>query len=148
MRAAEDSTISFSTTSEVASRVVVELTGIRKSFGDNEVLKGVDLTVHAGEHVVIFGPSGSGKSTLLRTINLLEPPTAGSVRVQGKEYAHGAEPGVKRGAPMELRRTVGMVFQQFNLFPHLTALENIVLPLRRVEGVKPKQGQERAAHAL
>ncbi|WP_084284029.1 amino acid ABC transporter ATP-binding protein [Solirubrobacter soli] len=141
MRAVEDSTISLPNASEVASRVVVELTGIRKSFGDNEVLKGVDLTVHAGEHVVIFGPSGSGKSTLLRTINLLEPPTSGSVKVDGKEYAKG-------GSAIELRRTVGMVFQQFNLFPHLTALENITLPLRRVKGVKRNEAEERAAHAL
>src|SRR3954468_21703013 len=107
MRAAEDSTISLSTTAEVASRVVVELTGIRKSFGEHEVLRGVDLTVHAGAHVVIFGPSGSGKSTLLRTINLLEPPTAGSVVVDGLEYAHGND--TKRGSPIQLRRNVGMV---------------------------------------
>src|SRR4051794_13185031 len=101
---------------------VVELRGIKKSYGAKQVLHGVDLMVYAGEHVVIFGPSGSGKSTLLRTINLLEPPTSGSVKVDGKEYARG-------GSAIELRRTVGMVFQQFNLFPHLTALENITLPL-------------------
>src|SRR6476469_5762722 len=71
------------------SSVVVELRGIKKSYGTKQVLHGVDLTVHAGEHVVIFGPSGSGKSTLLRTINLLEPPTSGSVKVDGKEYAKG-----------------------------------------------------------
>src|SRR3954454_13887151 len=141
MRAAEDIPISTPPVSEVASHTLVELTGIRKSFGDNEVLKGVDLSVHAGEHVVIFGPSGSGKSTLLRTINMLEPPTSGSVKVDGKEYAQG-------GAPIELRRAVGMVFQQFNLFPHLTALENITLPLRRVKGVKRNAAEERAAHAL
>src|SRR3954447_16146403 len=141
MRAAEDSTIPIPTAPEVAGRVVVELKGIRKSFGENEVLKGVDLSVHAGEHVVIFGPSGSGKSTLLRTINMLEPPTSGSVKVDGKEYARG-------GSAIELRRTVGMVFQQFNLFPHLTALENITLPLRRVKGVKRNAAEERAAHAL
>src|SRR3954454_18182286 len=123
MRAAEDSPITAPPVSEVAPPALVELTSIRKSFGENEVLKGVDLSVHAGEHVVIFGPSGSGKSTLLRTINLLEPPTSGSVKVDGKEYARG-------GSAIELRRTVGMVFQQFNLFPHLTALENITLPLR------------------
>src|SRR3954467_2135645 len=129
MRAAEDSTIPIPTAPEVAGRAVVGPKGIRKSFGENEVLKGVDLSVHAGEHVVIFGPSGSGKSTLLRTINMLEPPTSGSVKVDGKEYAQG-------GAPIELRRAVGMVFQQFNLFPHLTALENITLPLRRAKRVK------------
>ena len=131
---------------EALNRPVIELKGIRKSFGDNEVLRGVDLSVHAGEHVVVFGPSGSGKSTLLRTINLLEPPTAGSVQVDGVEYAHGT--GVKHGSPIELRRTVGMVFQQFNLFPHLTALENITLPLRRVRRVKRHEAEERAAHAL
>jgi ABC-type polar amino acid transport system ATPase subunit len=125
---------------------VVRLTGIRKVFGDNEVLRGVDLTVHGGEHVVIFGPSGSGKSTLLRTINLLEPPTAGSVVVAGLEYAHGS--AAKRGTPTQLRRTVGMVFQQFNLFPHLTALENITLPLRAVRKVRRAEAEDRAAQAL
>src|SRR3954468_4530714 len=113
-----------SETSPVATEAVIEMRNIRKSFGDNEVLKGVDLTVHKGEHVVIFGPSGSGKSTLLRSINLLEEPSAGSLRVGGVEYGPDCEPGVKRGKPMELRRRVGMVFQQFNLFPHRTALEN------------------------
>src|SRR3954469_23120678 len=140
MRALEDNTISIPPVPEAASRVVVELTGIRKSFGDNEVLRGVDLTVHAGEHVVIFGPSGSGKSTLLRTINMLEPPTTGSVKVDGTEYAQG-------GSAIELRRAVGMVFQQFNLFPHLTALENITLPLRRAKRANRADAEERAAHA-
>src|SRR3954471_23550220 len=110
------------------SRVVVELSGIRKSFGSTEVLHGVDLTIHAGEHVVIFGPSGSGKSTVLRTINLLEEPSEGSVQVLGVEY--GPAGGRKRGKPTALRRHVGMVFQQFNLFPHLTALHNVTLSLR------------------
>jgi ABC-type polar amino acid transport system ATPase subunit len=130
------------------NHAVIELRGIRKSFGENEVLRGVDLQVQAGEHAVIFGPSGSGKSTLLRTINLLEPPTAGSVRVAGLEYGFDDGAGVRRGTPMELRRTVGMVFQQFNLFPHLTALENIVLPLRRVGKLKRAEAEDRAAHAL
>src|SRR5215467_4956089 len=85
------------------SRVVVQLTGIRKSFGSTEVLHGVDLTVHAGEHVVIFGPSGSGKSTLLRTINLLEEPSEGSVRVLGVEYGPAAGKR-ERGSPVALRR--------------------------------------------
>ncbi len=109
---------------------VVELRGIKKSYGPKEVLHGVDLTVHAGEHVVIFGPSGSGKSTLLRTINLLEEPSEGSVRVLGVEYGPGLGANEKRGGPLQLRRHVGMVFQQFNLFPHLTALDNIARPLR------------------
>jgi ABC-type polar amino acid transport system ATPase subunit len=132
---------------ETAAPVVV-VKDLRKSFGSNEVLRGIDLNVRAGEHVVIFGPSGSGKSTLLRTINLLEQPTSGSVQVMGVEYGRGSEPGVPRGRPLELRRTVGMVFQQFNLFGHITALENIALPLRAVRGMKRREAEERAAAAL
>ncbi len=123
---------------------VVQLTGIKKSFGLVEVLHGVDLSVRAGEHVVIFGPSGSGKSTVLRTINLLEQPSEGSVRIAGVEYGPGAlAPGEKRGSPVALRRQVGMVFQQFNLFPHLTALDNCVLPLRSNDEDQP--GRRRGA---
>jgi ABC-type polar amino acid transport system ATPase subunit len=131
-----------------SDRAVIQMQGIRKSFGDNEVLCGVDLTVAAGEHVVIFGPSGSGKSTLLRTINLLERPSAGSLRVLGREYGDGRDPGVPRGKPIELRRSVGMVFQQFNLFPHLTALENVAMPLRKARKVKRRESEVRAAEAL
>ena len=129
---------------------VVELRQIRKSFGDLEVLKGIDLQVHKGEHVVVFGPSGSGKSTVLRSINLLEPPTSGSLKVGGVEYGPGlpGESGVKKGKPLDLRRSVGMVFQSFNLFPHLTALENVCLPLRSVRGVKRDEAEQRSADAL
>src|ERR671932_538867 len=129
----------------VRGEVVVRLEGVRKSFGPNEVLHGVDLTVHQGEHVVIFGPSGSGKSTLLRTINLLEEPSAGSVQVLGVEY--GPVAGRARGNPLELRRQVGMVFQQFNLFPHLTALHNVALPLRAAKRMGRDSAEERAAGA-
>jgi ABC-type polar amino acid transport system ATPase subunit len=133
----------------VRGDIVVRLEGIRKSFGVNEVLHGVDLTVHSGEHVVIFGPSGSGKSTLLRTINLLEEPSAGSVRVLGVEYGPGLGGGEKRGSALELRRHVGMVFQQFNLFPHLSALDNIALPLRATKkGLTRAEAEERSARAL
>jgi ABC-type polar amino acid transport system ATPase subunit len=133
-----------------STRVVVELRGIKKSFGDVEVLHGVDLTVHAGEHVVIFGPSGSGKSTLLRTINMLEEPSEGSVRVHGVEYGPGFPDAKveKRGDALELRRNVGMVFQQFNLFPHLTAVHNIALALRTVRGLDRRESEDRAAVAL
>src|SRR5438067_7391557 len=127
---------------------VVELRGIKKSYGTKEVLHGVDLTVHGGEHVVIFGPSVSGKSTLLRTINLLEEPSEGSVRVLGVEYGPTRAPGVKRGNPLELRRRVGMVFQQFNLFPHLTALNNVALPLRAAKKMRREEAEERAANSL
>jgi ABC-type polar amino acid transport system ATPase subunit len=127
---------------------VVAVKALRKSFGSNEVLCGIDLDVFAGQHVVIFGPSGSGKSTLLRTINLLEAPTSGSVQVLGVEYGQGRDPGVPRGKPLELRRAVGMVFQQFNLFAHLTALENVALPLRAARKLKRDEAEERAALAL
>jgi ABC-type polar amino acid transport system ATPase subunit len=130
---------------------VVKIRGLRKSFGQLEVLKGIDLDVHQGEHVVLFGPSGSGKSTVLRSINLLEPPDSGSVCVDGVEYGPG-EPGApraaRRGRPIELRRKVGMVFQQFNLFPHLTALDNVALPLRSVKGMKAEPAMQRAAEYL
>jgi ABC-type polar amino acid transport system ATPase subunit len=131
------------------SSPVVQLQGIRKSFGIVEVLHGVDLSVRAGEHVVIFGPSGSGKSTVLRTINLLEQPSEGSVRILGVEYGPGPlAPGEKRGSPVALRRQVGMVFQQFNLFPHLTALDNVVLPLRSSKKIGKADAEERAARGL
>ena len=131
-----------------AERSVVELRGVRKRFGTIEVLHGVDLTVRAGEHVVIFGPSGSGKSTLLRTINLLEQPDEGSVRVLGIEYGPAPCQKGERGKPLELRRHVGMVFQQFNLFPHLTALENVTLALRRAKRMSRRAADECAAGAL
>lgn len=128
---------------------IIRMRNIRKSFGDLEVLKGIDLEIFAGEHVVLFGPSGSGKSTVLRSINLLAEPTAGSLQVDGIEYGPGL-PGEnkKRGKPLQLRRTVGMVFQQFNLFPHLTALDNVSLPLRSVHGMKRAEAQETSATAL
>ena len=133
---------------ELKQQPVVELRGIRKRFGSLEVLHGVDITVHAGEHVVIFGPSGSGKSTVLRTINLLEQPDEGSIRVLGTEYGPAACAKGERGDPLELRRQVGMVFQQFNLFPHLSALENVTLALRRAKRLSRSAAEERAAEAL
>jgi ABC-type polar amino acid transport system ATPase subunit len=128
--------------------VVVELRGIKKRFGSVEVLHGIDLSIHAGEHVVIFGPSGSGKSTLLRSINLLEEPDEGSLRVLGVEYGPAECPKEQRGKPLDLRRQVGMVFQQFNLFPHLTVLGNITLPLRRANGLDRSAAEEKAVVAL
>jgi len=96
----------------------VEITGLRKSYGDNEVLKGIDLNVKPGEVVCLIGPSGSGKSTLLRCVNLLEKPNGGSIAVGGFAVT---DPEVNLD---KMRQQVGMVFQQFNLFPHLTVLEN------------------------
>ena len=128
---------------------VVRLRNIHKSFGSNHVLKGIDLTVGQGQHVVIFGPSGSGKSTLLRSTNLLEYPDSGSVWFDGKEYGPGIEgEDLPRGKPRLLRQQIGMVFQQFNLFPHVTALDNVALALRRVNGMKRAEAEMRAATYL
>jgi ABC-type polar amino acid transport system ATPase subunit len=135
---------------QTAVAPLIALRGIHKSFGPVEVLRGIDLTISKGEHVVVFGPSGSGKSTLLRTINLLEPPTAGSVVVDGVEYGPGLpdQPAARRGKALELRRKIGMVFQQFNLFPHLTALDNVALPLRSARGMKRGDAERKSAEAL
>jgi ABC-type polar amino acid transport system ATPase subunit len=144
--------VEFEKTAGVPMEVtpIVQLRGIRKSFGALEVLCGIDLDIHAGEHVVLFGPSGSGKSTVLRTINLLEPPSAGSLKVDGLEYGPGlkGEAVGKRGKQLALRRAIGMVFQQFNLFPHLTALDNIVLPLRSARRLGRDEAELKAAEAL
>ncbi|WP_242901799.1 amino acid ABC transporter ATP-binding protein [Actinomadura terrae] len=104
----------------------IEIRGLRKSFGANEVLRGIDFRVDAGEVVCVIGPSGSGKSTLLRCVNLLEEPSAGTIRVAGAEVT---DPDVDIDA---VRRRIGMVFQSFNLFPHLTALGNVTVAQRKV----------------
>jgi polar amino acid transport system ATP-binding protein len=106
----------------------VEIRDLHKYFGDNEVLKGIDFTVDPGQVVCVIGPSGSGKSTLLRCVNLLETPTKGQVFVNGTELT---DPDADIDAA---RRHVGMVFQQFNLFPHLTVLQNVMIAQRRVLG--------------
>jgi ABC-type polar amino acid transport system ATPase subunit len=129
---------------------VVRLRDIHKSFGSNHVLKGVDFQVRKGEHVVIFGPSGSGKSTLLRTTNLLEKPDSGSVWFDGKEYGPGPheDASVPKGRPRHLREQIGMVFQQFNLFPHLSVLENVTMALRRVKDIDKGEAELKAATYL
>ncbi|SET32481.1 amino acid ABC transporter ATP-binding protein [Nonomuraea wenchangensis] len=104
----------------------IEIADLHKSFGDNQVLQGIDLTVEPGQVVCVIGPSGSGKSTLLRCVNLLETPTKGKVFVEGVEVT---DPDVDLDA---VRRRIGMVFQQFNLFPHMTALQNVMIAQRRV----------------
>ena len=107
-------------------QVILEVAGLRKSFGALEVLKGIDLKVAARELVFVIGPSGSGKSTLLRCCNRLEEPTSGSIRVEGVDIL---AQGVDINA---VRRRIGMVFQSFNLYPHLNALGNVTLALRKV----------------
>ena len=121
------------------SELVVQIRGLKKSFGANRVLDGVDLDVHKGEVVVVIGPSGSGKTTLLRCINLLETYDEGSIRVDGVEVGFRDSGGSVRKHRHDrelagIRADIGMVFQQFNLFPHLTARENVMLGLRKVRG--------------
>jgi polar amino acid transport system ATP-binding protein len=99
----------------------LELRGVRKTFGAHEVLRGIDLAVDQHEVICLIGASGSGKSTLLRTVNLLEPVSAGSVRLSGQEIT---APGVRADL---VRRHIGIVFQSYNLFPHMTVLRNITL---------------------
>ena len=120
--------------------MILEVSGLHKSFGSLEVLKGVDLKVNARELVFIIGPSGSGKSTLLRCCNRLEEPTSGAIRVEGVDIM---APGVDINA---VRRRIGMVFQAFNLYPHLDALGNVALALRKVLQ-KPRGEAEQIAMA-
>jgi polar amino acid transport system ATP-binding protein len=113
--------------SEVGQReVVVRVGGLRKAYGRHEVLRGVDLELHKGEVIVVFGRSGSGKSTLLRCVNFLEDPTGGFVEVAGERLTGGFRTRRKRERIRRVRLRVGMVFQQFNLFPHMTAVENVM----------------------
>ncbi|RRO13683.1 amino acid ABC transporter ATP-binding protein [Saccharopolyspora rhizosphaerae] len=120
------------------SDVMIELSGLSKSFGSLEVLRDIDVQVERGEVVCVIGPSGSGKSTLLRCVNLLEEPTAGTVWVDGTELT---DPETDLDAA---RRHVGMVFQQFNLFSHLSVLENLTVAQRKVLG-RSKEEADRVA---
>ena len=121
---------------------VVRLEDIHKSFGDNVVLNGIDLSVGAGETLVVIGPSGSGKSTLLRCVNLLEPVDSGRIFFEGEEITRR---GVKVPA---VRQKIGIVFQQFNLFPHLRAIDNLTLAARRVGRIPRKEAESRAHELL
>jgi ABC-type polar amino acid transport system ATPase subunit len=118
---------------------VVRVQNLHKYFGPLEVLRGVNMDVHAGEVVVIFGRSGSGKSTLLRCINFLEDPTDGQIEVAGIRLQGGHRTRSKREQIRQLRMHAGMVFQQFNLFPHMTALQNVMEGPVTVKGRKPDE---------
>ncbi|MDQ2927362.1 MAG: amino acid ABC transporter ATP-binding protein [Pseudomonadota bacterium] len=124
---------------------MVQMTGINKWYGPYHAIRDVDLQVAAGERVLICGPSGSGKSTMVRIVNLLEPFQEGLLRVCGIEV--GAD-DVTRAARLAVNRRVGMVFQQFNLFPHLTVLENLTVGPVWGAGVSRKEAEERALHYL
>nr|WP_302467933.1 amino acid ABC transporter ATP-binding protein [Bittarella massiliensis (ex Durand et al. 2017)] len=115
---------------------------MHKSFGENGVLKGISETVEKGEVVVVIGPSGSGKSTFLRCLNLLERPTSGTIVFEGQEITG------KRFDEDKLREKMGMVFQQFNLFPHKTVLQNVTMAPIKVKGQKPEAARKRGLELL
>jgi polar amino acid transport system ATP-binding protein len=132
----------------VSTPTVVNVENLYKRFGTLEVLKDVDFSVNRGEVVVVFGRSGSGKSTLLRCINFLEDPTSGSVEVGGIRLEGGHRTRDKRERIRQLRIKAGMVFQQFNLFPHMTVLENVIEAPIRVKGVAPAEAKSKAMELL
>jgi ABC-type polar amino acid transport system, ATPase component len=133
-------------------RVLVRVRGVSKSFGTNQVLHDIDLDVAPKEVVVLIGPSGSGKTTLIRTINALESIDSGSIVVRDIELPHPARDGrysrAAQGSIRAVRSEVGMVFQRFNLFPHMTALENIVEAPMRVRHLSREAAQARARDLL
>lgn len=121
---------------------LVQLTGVNKYYGENHVLKDINLSVGAGEVVILLGPSGSGKSTLCRTINRLETISSGTITIDGKKLP---EEGKELA---NLRAEVGMVFQSFNLFAHKTILENVTLGPRKVRGMSKAEAEELAMSLL
>jgi polar amino acid transport system ATP-binding protein len=128
----------------------LQLKGIHKRFGNLEVLKGVDLDVAKGEVICILGPSGSGKSTLLRCVNLLAPPEQGEIFLEGQDICKGPNSGTGESSwNLDfVRQRVGMVFQQFNLFPHKTALENVTLAPIKVLGKSKAEAEEKGRALL
>lgn len=121
---------------------MIDIKGLKKSFGELEVLKGIDQHISQGEKIVVIGPSGSGKSTFLRCLNLLETPTAGEIIVDGDNIT---DPKININ---KIREKMGMVFQQFNLFPHLTILDNITLAPMKVKGLSNEAAHAKAMELL
>ncbi len=121
---------------------ILKITGLHKFFGDNEVLKGIDLSVTKGQLVFMIGPSGSGKSTLLRCCNRLEEPSAGTILVDGEDIT-AAKADLNR-----IRQDIGMVFQHFNLYRHMSVLDNVTLALRKVQKLSKSEANERGLDAL
>ena len=119
---------------------MIKLKNLHKSFGDLHVLKGIDLQIDKGEIVAIVGPSGSGKSTVLRCMNLLEEPTKGEIIFEGKDIT-GSKVNID-----EVRQNIGMVFQNFNLFPHMTVLDNITLAPIKIKKLSKEEANKMARH--
>ncbi len=115
---------------------MIKIVDLHKNFGDLHVLKGVNLEIKKGEVLAIIGPSGSGKSTLLRCVNLLEEPTSGNIFIDGQDITS------KKTDKNKVRQKVGMVFQSFNLFPHMNALGNVTIALRKVLKVRSEQAKK------
>ncbi|HEM6495644.1 amino acid ABC transporter ATP-binding protein [Streptococcus suis] len=124
------------------SNAIISIKDLHKYFGKNEVLKGIDLDIQQGQVVVIIGPSGSGKSTFLRTMNLLEVPTKGTVTFEGVDITD------KSNDIFKMREKMGMVFQQFNLFPNMTVLDNITLSPIKTKGVAKDEAEKKAKELL
>ena len=131
---------------------MIQLEAIHKSFGDTHVLRGITLSIDRGEVVCIIGPSGSGKSTLLRCINYLEQPEGGRITIDGQNAYRELVNGKIKNYPTRriaaTREKIGMVFQQFNLFPHLTALQNIMEAPRQVKRMKKAEAEQKARSLL
>src|SRR5690349_12219038 len=134
------------------SPALLAMRGVAKSYGERKILDGIDLDVAAREKVAIIGPSGSGKTTILRVAIGLVKPDAGTIRIDGDYLWHEATPAGLRPAgerhARRVRRAVGIVFQQFNLFPHMTALENVREPLAHALGLSRAESDARAAELL
>ncbi|MCK3904296.1 amino acid ABC transporter ATP-binding protein [Streptococcus suis] len=124
------------------TETIISIKDLHKYFGENEVLKGIDLDIQQGQVVVIIGPSGSGKSTFLRTMNLLEVPTKGTVTFEGVDITD------KSNDIFKMREKMGMVFQQFNLFPNMTVLENITLSPIKTKGIAKAEAEAKAHELL
>jgi polar amino acid transport system ATP-binding protein len=132
----------------LSSEMLVRIEHLHKSFGDHEVLKGIDLEVRSGEVVVLLGPSGSGKSTLLCCVNFLEEPQQGLIEVGGTSVTCGGRGRAYRKAVLAVRLKCGMVFQDFNLYPHMTVTENVIESPVHAKGVSKHEAREKAAALL
>jgi len=130
--------------SQLSDEVIIETKGVKVNFGDFWALKGINMKVTRGEIIVVLGPSGSGKSTFIRTLNRLQPHSAGTIQIDGVTIDDDTTVSDLK----KIRSEVGFVFQQFNLFPHLTIMENITLAPMKVKGISKKEAETKALELL